>query len=182
MAAVWRTNEVRVACPQEGARLSLVSHSVGDTCQSHRHGWVCILALFISGENIHFLSVAVSVWVSSLSRIPSGLFTFILAGKDNERIYYLFIFTRDFVWGVHFTSIPKNLPNIKIHSSRSDYSSLPLSSRELIAALPPMQTEEAAIIVEAAQLGKSSPSWQVNQKRSITPAAPPAPPQSLIGS
>lgn len=76
----------------------------------------------------------------------------------NVFIIYLFIFTRYFVWGVHFRSIPKNLPNIKIHSSRSDYSSLPLSSRELIAALPPIQTEEAAIIVEAAQLGKSSPS------------------------
>lgn len=113
-------------------------------------------SLFSLAERISIFSP--SIPVSSLSRIPSGLFTFILAGKDNERIYYLFIFTRDFVWGVHFTSIPKNLPNIKIHSSRSDYSSLPLSSRELIAALPPMQTEEAAIIVEAAQLGKSSPS------------------------
>lgn len=99
MAAVWRTNEVRVACPQEGARLSLVSHSVGDTCQSHRHGWVCILALFISGENIHFLSVVVSVWIVSLSRIPSVLFTFILAGKDNERIFYSFIYFQIFRLG-----------------------------------------------------------------------------------
>lgn len=108
MAAVWRTNEVRVACPQEGARLSLVSHSVGDTCQSHRHGWVCILALFISGENIHFLSVHSGLLLVS----DSFGFVYIYFGGKRQRTYFLFIylFSRDISFGEFILDLSQKSP------------------------------------------------------------------------